>query len=115
MRRVLTPVDTRLHASIRLVNPCSWLLVSFQKRWVNLWPPENVAETFIPIDIESDDGGTKGASPGATSGISSAVFMGNFVLFASLLTGIFLVHVALASGVEAYWLTKVCTCVGHRS
>jgi len=33
--------------------------------------------------------------------------MGNFVLFLALLTAIFLIHVALASGVEAYWIAKV--------
>lgn len=38
---------------------------------------------------------------------NAAVFMGNFTLFVALLSGIFLVHVALASGVEAYWLAKV--------
>jgi len=48
-------------------------------------------------------------APSATSEISSIVFMGNFVLFMSLLAGIFLVHIGLASAVEAYWLSKVRT------
>jgi len=42
-----------------------------------------------------------------SSDISSAVFMGNLVLFAAILTGIYVVHIALASGVEAYWIAKV--------
>lgn len=42
-----------------------------------------------------------------SSNISSAVFMGNLVLFAGILAGIFVVHIALASGVEAYWIAQV--------
>ena len=39
--------------------------------------------------------------------IGAIVFVGNLVLFAGALLAIFLLHVFLASGVEAYWLTKV--------
>ena len=45
--------------------------------------------------------------PSLRSKISSFVFMGNFLLFLALLAGIFLIHVAVASGVEAYWIAKV--------
>lgn len=84
----------------------------FGNRWVNLWPPESVAETIAPSGAYEGPLAEEGSeervvSPSATSEISSTVFMGNFVLFAGLLTGIFLVHVGLASAVEAYWLTQV--------
>lgn len=93
-------------------------------RWVNLWPPQSFAEGFIPTSVfgeessssgdglelgQQDEDAERGASSSSTSEISSFVFMGNFVLFVALLTAIFLIHVALASGVEAYWITKVPT------
>lgn len=39
--------------------------------------------------------------------IGAMVFVGNLALVVGILVGIFLVHVAVISGVEAYWLTKV--------
>lgn len=39
--------------------------------------------------------------------IGSLVLLGNLVLIGSILLGLFFLHVALASGVEAYWLTEV--------
>ena len=94
------------------------------KRWVNLWPPASFAESFIPasepilqarslrLQIASDEfePGEEGASGSTEEGISSAVFLGNFTLFVALLSSIFLVHVVLASAIEAYWLAKVRTC-----
>lgn len=56
---------------------------------------------------EQDDDAERDSSPSLTSGISSAVFMGNFLLFAAVLAAIFLFHIVMASAVEAYWLSKV--------
>lgn len=39
--------------------------------------------------------------------IGVLVFIGNLVLVAVILLTLFFLHVALASGAEAYWLTKV--------
>ena len=93
-----------------------------KNRWVNLWPPQSFAEGFTPTGASGDEGSSSGGeleadqqddvadrdvSAGLTSDISSTVFMGNFVLFVTILTGIFVVHIALAAGVEAYWITKV--------
>lgn len=45
---------------------------------------------------------------GAGAGdIGSLVFVGNLILVVGILLGVFLLHVAVVSGVEAYWLTKV--------
>ena len=92
---------------------CSGVL-SF--RWVNLWPPESFAESFTPTAAseepevgQQDDDPESDVSPGPANEISSFVFMGNFLLFLALLAGIFIVHVAVASGVEAYWIAKVWT------
>lgn len=82
-------------------------------RWVNLWPPQDFAESFTPVSdeaVSADRGGiveSESDASSATGDISSFVFMGNFVLFMAVLAAIFLIHVALASGVEAYWLAKV--------
>eukprot|EP00903_Cladosiphon_okamuranus_P012913 g12056.t1 len=74
------------------------------------------AESFTPIRAvsESEDGrGDRGIiepdsdASSATGDISAAVFMGNFLLFVALLLAIFLIHVGLASGVEAFWVTEV--------
>lgn len=46
-------------------------------------------------------------TPAGSSKIGETVFIGNFVLFVGILLAIFLLHVWLTSGVEAYWLTKV--------
>jgi len=84
---------------------------------VNLWPPQDFAESFTPVgdkDVSADRGGIvepESDASSATGDISSFVFMGNFVLFVAVLAAIFLIHVALASGVEAYWLSKVCLVV----
>jgi len=88
---------------------CSIFLCLIGNRWANLWPPQGFAKSFTPTSGEplQDDDTERDVSPSLASSISSFVFMGNFVMFASLLTGIFLFHVALASGVEAYWITKV--------
>jgi len=93
-------------------------------RWANMWPPESFADSLTPttagasgeaLDEESysggelnlDDDAESDVFPRLTSDLSSAVFMGNFLLFVALLLGIYLIHVALVSAVEAYWLTKV--------
>ena len=42
--------------------------------------------------------------------IGALVFVGNLILVVGILLGVFLLHVAVVSGVEAYWLTKVRAC-----
>lgn len=91
---------------------------------MNLWPPQSFAEGFTPTsepmierslpgdESDPEGGGSdedRNVASSSTSGISSAVFMGNFTLFVSLLLAILLVHVTVASAVEAYWLAKVRT------
>jgi len=87
---------------------------ALRARWVNLWPPADFAKSFTPASTsdesdagQQDDDTERDDAPSLTSEISSFVFMGNFLLFLALLVGIFLLHVAVASGVEAYWITKV--------
>lgn len=41
------------------------------------------------------------------SDIGALVFLGNIGLFSAILLGIFLLHIVLASGLEAYWLSEV--------
>eukprot|EP00903_Cladosiphon_okamuranus_P012907 g12051.t1 len=77
-------------------------------RWVNLWPPASLAESLTPtwgFDSPGDDEGPN-VQATSTGNISSAVFMGSFILFASLLSGIFIFHLVVASAVEAYWVAK---------
>lgn len=86
-------------------------------RWANLWPPASFAEEFIGtsdegqqrrLQDEDDDGGGGGCSwDGSLDGLGSLVFIGNQGLVFGVLVLIFLLHVSLVSGVEAYWLAKV--------
>lgn len=41
------------------------------------------------------------------SKIRSSVFLGNLLLIVGILVGIFVVHIAVISAVEALWLSKV--------
>ncbi|CAM9210583.1 unnamed protein product, partial [Scytosiphon promiscuus] len=87
-------------------------------RWVNLWPPASFADNFVPENapdaLDDDDPSGGGAVFGAYSqrgssasgNLGSAVFVGNLTLFILLLMIIFLIHIAVASAVEAYWLVK---------
>lgn len=70
--------------------------VGFIHRWTNLWWSANFAE-----DIYSEC-----VFEGAKEEINGLVFVGNLVLVVSLLVAIFLVHIAVISGVEAYWLSQ---------
>lgn len=81
-------------------------------RWVNLWLPENFVETFTPVSAtrrlqETESASRCDLASTGSGDIGAIVFVGNLVLFAGVLLAIFLLHVLLASGVEAYWLTKV--------
>lgn len=49
------------------------------------------------------------------SDIGALVFVGNLALVAGILFGIFLLHVAVISGMEALWLTKVSQSVSCQS
>lgn len=81
-------------------------------RWVNLWPPEDVVESYTPVTRtirleDSDDWSVCSLIPAGSSDIGTIVFIGNLVLFAVILLALFFLHILLASGLEAYWLTKV--------
>lgn len=65
-------------------------------RWVNLWWKPDFAD-----DIQSAECAIGQAAD------DIALFLGNLMLIASLLLGIFLVHVAIISAFEARWLAKV--------
>ncbi|CAM9702642.1 unnamed protein product, partial [Laminaria digitata] len=90
----------------------SWVLdFAKQLRWANLWPPPGVAESLAPFRStrrlqEEDNSSRCELAAAGSSDIGAIVFIGNLVLFAGILLTIFLLHVLLASGVEAYWLTK---------
>lgn len=79
---------------------------------MNLWPPENVVEALTPVSTtrrlqEAESASQCDLAATGPGDIGAIVFVGNLVLFAGALLAIFLLHVLLASGVEAYWLTKV--------
>lgn len=91
----------------------------FIARWANLWPPASFTEEFIGTSDEGQqrrlqeeaDGGGGGCSwDGSLGGLGSLVFIGNQGLVFGALVLIFLLHVSLVSGVEAYWLAKVRRC-----
>lgn len=65
-------------------------------RWVNLWWKADIAD-----NIQSGECALGQAADDV------ALFLGNLLLIAGLLLGIFLVHVAVISAVEASWLAKV--------
>ena len=67
-------------------------------RWVNLW---------WPVDIPDDTGSGRCAFSTGVGEIGASVFVGNAVLVVGILLGTFLLHVAIVSGVEAYWLAEV--------
>lgn len=91
----------------------------------NLWPSksfsENVAQWVFPDKTseersktapdsekdEDEDPQELGVSFTILSDISGVFFMGNLALFLGLLVIVFTLHVLLASGIEAYWLSKV--------
>lgn len=82
-------------------------------RWVNLWPPEDFVTDFTQLSTtrrlqEAADGAAQCMFAEARSGdIGAIVCAGNIMLLSGILLFIFLVHVTVASGVQAYWLTKV--------
>lgn len=61
------------------------------RRWINLW----WAPDFVGDSSDTDDS------------TATAEFVGNSLLCFGVLFGLFFVHMALASGVEAFWLSKV--------
>lgn len=67
-------------------------------RWVNLWVsmPADLTPTTSDCDEADDD-----------AVLSADVFYGNTALVLGLLVAIFVVHVAVVSMVEAYWLAEV--------
>ncbi|CAM9339220.1 unnamed protein product, partial [Scytosiphon promiscuus] len=66
-------------------------------RWVNLWLP-------IPADLSPASSDCEEADDDAL--MTEEVFYGNTALVLGLLVAIFVVHVAVVSIVEAYWLAQ---------
>lgn len=66
-------------------------------RWINLWYSAKFAE------------GATGCSFTASAdvAIDALVFVGNLALVVGILVAMFMLHVAIVSAVEAYWLSKV--------
>eukprot|EP00903_Cladosiphon_okamuranus_P017691 g16290.t1 len=91
-------------------------------RWVNLWPPASFAEEFVGsseeggqtrrLQEQAEDGGGGGSASECSwdgadvNGLGALVFIGNLLLVFGALVLIFLLHVALVSAVEAFWLAK---------
>ena len=67
-------------------------------RWVNLWWPAEIGEDIASEECVFDAGASE---------LGALVFVGNLILVVGILLGVFLLHIVLVSGVEAYWLTKV--------
>lgn len=67
------------------------------RRWINLW---------IPLDPPGDLEDTCNFSV-SEGNLSALIFVGNLALVVGILLGVLLLHVAVVSGVEAYWLWKV--------
>eukprot|EP00752_Nemacystus_decipiens_P002264 g2145.t1 len=67
-------------------------------RWINLWWPTDVAEDLLSpaCDLEAGSGD-----------LGTSVFVGNLLLVLGVLLGVLLLHVAVVSGVEAFWLLKI--------
>lgn len=81
-------------------------------RWVNMWLPADIVEALTPLKatrrLQEEHHSSRCELAAAESNEIGAIgFIGNLVLFTGILLTIFLLHVLLASGVEAYWLTKV--------
>eukprot|EP00903_Cladosiphon_okamuranus_P021834 g20077.t1 len=68
-------------------------------RWLNLWWP-------VPGPIAEDITSEACVFETGASDIGALVFVGNLILVVGTLLGVFLMHVAVVSGVEALWLTK---------
>lgn len=65
------------------------------ERWVNLWWQPDFATNIL-----------SSCEPVTGANIGGPVFVGNIVLVVGILLSLFLLHVVVISGVEAYWLTK---------
>lgn len=65
---------------------------------MNLWWPAGFAEDGASAECVFSAG---------ASDIGASVFVGNAMLVGGILVGLFLFHVAIVSGAEAYWLAKV--------
>ncbi|CAM9909350.1 unnamed protein product [Ectocarpus fasciculatus] len=74
-------------------------------RWVNLWPPASLARSFAPVSMYGELG-LEGEEDEESGDLSSGVFIGNLVLFLIILLIIFLIHMTVASAIEAYWLAE---------
>lgn len=67
------------------------------RRWTNLWWATNIVQDVVP----------ECTVPTEASDIGTLEFVGNLLLIVLILSVIFLLHVAIISGVEATWLARV--------
>lgn len=69
-----------------------------RERWVNLWWPAEFLDDRVSGECTFF---------ATASDLGAPVFVGNVALVVGVLLGIFLLHIAVISGVEAHWLTRV--------
>lgn len=70
---------------------------SVRQRWTNLWWPASFAHGFAEECSAGD----------AFGEVDILVWVGNIVLVGGILLFLFIVHVAVISGLEAVWLSTV--------
>lgn len=71
-------------------------MISDACRWINLWVPLDPPGLEDTCNFSMTDGD-----------LGPLIFVGNIILVIGILAGILLLHIAVVSGVEAYWLWKV--------
>lgn len=79
-------------------------------RWVNLWPPASIGRSFLSRQGQLSQGEESSGCVipvTSVSDINGEVFLGNIALVTFILLSIFVVHILVASGVEACWMSKV--------
>lgn len=81
-----------------IVSTLSPTPLSKLKRWINLWWPAGIGEDIASDGCIFETGASE---------IGALVFVGNLALVLGILLAIFFLHVAVVSGAEALWLTKV--------
>lgn len=81
---------------------------------MNLWPPEGFAAGVFGTSAspsrrlqEQDTTSECAFSETEGSDIGMLVFIGNLVLVVGILLGVFFLHIAVVSAIEACWLVKV--------
>lgn len=71
-----------------------------------------MVESYTPVTRsprleDTDDWSVCELAPAGSSEIGALVFIGNLVLFVVILLVLVLLHILMASSLEAFWVTKV--------